>query len=112
MTRKMIDDAVAKITDEMMKIDDPLAQGIEEHLTEICTDANVAERILDPNKKLSEIHKKIYDEARKQANNGKTVMRSDIVFKMVDDYYGISIGTPPVKRPARTAAKINAMDLL
>ena len=30
------DRAIAKITDEMMKLEDPIAQGVEEHLTDIC----------------------------------------------------------------------------
>lgn len=49
----MINKAIAKITDEMMKINDPVAQGIEEYLTGICTSISVAEKLLDPQKTLS-----------------------------------------------------------
>ena len=48
----MIDKAIAKITEEMMKLDDPLAMGIEEHLTEICKNDYVAGKLLDPAKSL------------------------------------------------------------
>ena len=34
------DQAIAKITNEMMQLKDPIAQGVEEHLTEICTNDN------------------------------------------------------------------------
>ena len=41
----MIDKAIEKLTKEMMKLNDPFAQAIEEHLTEICTSDAVAEKI-------------------------------------------------------------------
>ena len=62
----MINKAIAKITDEMMKMDDPLAQMIEEHLTKMCTTQSIAEKLLDPGKTLEGIHKKIWDEARRR----------------------------------------------
>ena len=100
----MIDKAIAKITDEMMKIDTPLAQGIEEHLTGICKSEAVAEKILNPEKKLSDICKKVTDEARKRAKGGVAYIPPEEVFRMVDEYYGI--GT---ERPKE---HIDIMDLL
>lgn len=41
----MIDKAIAKLTEEMMKTDDPAIRAIEEHLTKRCTSAAVAEKL-------------------------------------------------------------------
>lgn len=100
----MIDKAIAKITDEMMKIDTPLSQGIEEHLTGICKSEGVAEKILNPEKKLSDICKKVTDEARKRAKGGVAYIPPEEVFRMVDEYYGI--GAAPAK------GHIDIMDLM
>lgn len=100
----MIDKAIAKITDEMMKIDTPLAQGIEEHLTEICKNETVAQKLLDPEKKLADICRTVTDEAEKRAKNGVAYIPPDEVFQMVDEYYGI--GTAPAKE------RIDIMDLM
>ena len=48
----MIDKAIAKITEEAMELDTPLAIGIEEHLTEICKNDYVAGKLLNPAKSL------------------------------------------------------------
>lgn len=100
----MIDKAIAKITDEMMKIDTPLAQGIEEHLTGICKSKAVAEKILNPEKKLADICKTVTGEAKKRAKSGVAYIPPDEVFRMVDEYYGI--GAAPAKE------RIDIMDLL
>lgn len=101
----MIDKAIAKITGEMMKIDTPLAIGIEEHLTEVCKSENVAEKLLDEGKSLKACCDKVTAEARKRAKNNVYAFPSDEVYAMVDEYYGI----PNVPEPAK---KINVMDLL
>lgn len=104
----MINKAIAKITDEMMKMDDPLAQLIEEHLTEVCKTDRVAERLLDPNKSLKEVHKKVWDEARKRKGKGNGVyIPEPEIYAMVDKYYGITAGTQ-----APAAKTINVMDLI
>lgn len=100
----MIDKAIAKITEEMMKIDTPLAQGIEEHLTEICKSEAVAEKILNPEKNLADICKTVTGEAKKRAKDGVAYIPPDEVFRMVDEYYGI--GTASAKE------RIDIMDLL
>lgn len=101
----MINKAIAKITDEMMKIDTPLAIGIEEHLTEICKSENVAAKLLDKGKSLKTCCDQVTAEARKRAKNGVAYISPSEVFTMVDDYYGISNTPEPAK-------KINVMDLL
>lgn len=101
----MIDKAIAKITGEMMKIDTPLAIGIEEHLTEVCKSENVAEKLLDEGKSLKACCDKVTAEARKRAKNNVYAFPSDEVYAMVDEYYGISNVPEPAK-------KINVMDLM
>lgn len=101
----MIDKAIAKITGEMMKIDTPLAIGIEEHLTEVCKSENVAEKLLDEGKSLKACCDKVTAEARKRAKNNVYAFPSEEVYAMVDEYYGISNAPEPAK-------KINVMDLM
>ena len=101
----MIDKAIAKITGEMMKIDTPLAIGIEEHLTEVCKSENVAEKLLDEGKSLKACCDKVTAEAKKRAKKGVAYIPPQEVFAMVDEYYGIS----NVHEPAQ---KINVMDLM
>ena len=48
----MIDKAIAKLTQEMMEANDPVIQMIEEHLTEVCTTDEIAEKILAEGKTL------------------------------------------------------------
>ncbi|MBR6254038.1 MAG: hypothetical protein IKR22_01260 [Clostridiales bacterium] len=104
----MIDKAIRKITDEMMKLNDPLAQGIEEYLTGICTTDSVAARILDPGKSLQEIHGKIWDAARKRKKGNCAYIPPEEVYQMVRSYYGIDTESRE-QRPHRT---VNVLDLL
>ncbi|MDO5415268.1 MAG: Cas9 inhibitor AcrIIA9 family protein [Bacillota bacterium] len=101
----MINKAIAKITDEMMKIDTPLAIGIEEHLTEACRNENVAAKLLDNSKSLKVCCDKVTAEARKRAKNNVYAFPAEEVYAMVDEYYGISNVHEPAQR-------INVMDLL
>ena len=103
-----IDDAIRKITDEAMKINDPVAQGIEEYLTDICTNETVADRLLDPGKNLAEIHKRIWDEAKKRKKGNCAYIPSEEVFQMVRKYYGIQTE----KREERSREKVDILDLL
>lgn len=100
----MIDKAIKQITEEMMELDTPLAQGIEEHLTEKCTSEAVAEKLLGSGKSLKEICGKVTAEAKKRAKGGVAYIPPEEVFRMVDDYY--EIGSAP-KRD-----HIDVMDLL
>ena len=101
----MINKAIAKITDEMMKMDDPLAQMIEEHLTKMCTTQSIAKKLLDPGKTLEGIHKKIWDEARKRQKGNGAFIPDQELYDMVDEYYNIA-------GPAAQADSINVLDLL
>ena len=104
----MIDKAIARITEEMMKIDDPLAVMIEENLTAACTNDFVANRLLSPDKTLKEICDQIYDKAKKKANGKSGLYWPDEdVITMAKEYYGInnvSAGTG--------SEKIDILDLI
>ena len=102
----MIDKAIKKITDEMMKIDDPLAQMVEEHLTGECTTPAVAEALLAPGKSLQELHKQIWDEARKRKKGNGAYIPDEEIYQMADDYYGIG------KTGHDDHNTINVLDLL
>ena len=105
----MINKAIAKITDEMMKINDPVAQGIEEYLTGICTSISVAEKLLDPQKTLSGACSKVWDEAKKRKTGNCAYIPQEEVYAIVRKYYGIETGPA---RQAKQQTKINVMDLL
>lgn len=98
----MINEAIERITNEMMKLKDPLVQMIEEHLTEICINDHVAEKLLQEDKTLSELKSKIWSEAGRRRNgNGAHIPDSEI-YEMAEAYYGI---TEDVKSmiPGKTA---------
>ena len=101
----MINRAIARITDEMMKIDDPLAQMLEEHLTEVCTNEQTAEKLLDPGKTLKELHEKVWNEAKNRRKGNGAYIPDKEILQMAEDYYGIQQKAAPAKR-------INALDLL
>lgn len=85
----MIDKAIAKITEEMMKINDPLAQMVEEHLTGICSSEPVARKLLAPEKSLKELHGQIWDEAKKRRKGNGAYIPDEEIYQMADEYYGI-----------------------
>ena len=86
----MIDKAIAKITDEMMKIDTPHAVAIEEYLTDICTTEAVAVKLLDESKSLKGFLKQLLDEAKKRKKGDVAYIAPDEVWEMVEAYYGIT----------------------
>lgn len=86
----MIDKAIGKITDEMMKIGTPLSRFVEEHLTEICKNEEVAEKLLAEDKSLKEICKKIEDAARKVMVGNQAQIPDAEVLQMARDYYEIT----------------------
>lgn len=99
----MINKAIAKITEEMMKLNNPLAQAIEEHLTGLCTDEETATKLLADGKSLKNCCDSIRDEAKKRAKDRVAYIPPEEVFKMARDYYGIE---------EKTTKKIDVLDLL
>ena len=104
----MIDKAIAKITDEMMKSKDPNILRIEEYLTAKCKSAEVAEKILNPDKTLKGALKVLRKEAEKRAYDGMTIMDGQEGFEMIDKYFGIS----DIKESESKREKIDILDLL
>lgn len=82
--------AIAKITDEMMKLEDPIAQGVEEHLTEICTTDAIAEKLLAPEKSLKGATDMLWAEAKKRKKGNSAYIPPAEAYAMVDEYYGIN----------------------
>ncbi|MBQ6455686.1 MAG: hypothetical protein IJJ31_00990 [Mogibacterium sp.] len=107
----MKDKAIAKITEEAMAINDPVAFGIEEHLTEICTNDTVARKILAEDKSLKAIYDKVWAEARKRRTGGKNCVfiPPAEVYAMIDEYYGIHEQAAPSRRSDPN--KVDVLDL-
>lgn len=107
----MKDKAIAKITEEAMKIDDPMAFAIEEHLTERCTSNAVAQKLLAEDKNLKAAYDLIWSEAKKRRKGNCAYIPPEEVFAMVDRYYGLDqIGNKAQK--TEHADKVNILDLL
>ena len=94
----MIDKAIAKLTEEMMKTDDPAIRAIEEHLTERCTSTAVAEKLLDA----------MRAEAKKRAVDGVGLIPPDEGFRIVEGYFGIS----EIRETKHEQDNINILDLI
>lgn len=82
--------AIAKITDEAMKINTPTAIGIEEHLTQLCKTDECASKLLNESKTLKDCIQHCTAKARPQAKGNVAMITSDEVYKWVNEYYGIN----------------------
>lgn len=90
-----IDEAIAKITAEAMEMGNPYATFIEEHLTEICTNDRVAEKLLAKDKSLKEHIEDVINQMREKAKKNKKgnvgcagISDSD-AYQKAEEYYGI-----------------------
>lgn len=106
----MTDKAIEKITKEAMEINDPVAFGIEEHLTGMCTTNTVAMKILEDDKKLKEIYDKVWSEARKRRKGNCAYIPPEEVYAMVDEYYGLN--NKVTNRQRSSADRANVLDLI
>ena len=106
----MIQQAIAKINTEMQKApNDTFLEAIGQHVIDaITTEAN-AEAVMNERKTLAGAVKEVTDAARKQAVNGRTAMRDDAVFGIVDKYFGIT-DAPQSVAPANKAVAVNITD--
>jgi len=109
----MINKAIAKITDEMMKLNHPFVNFIEEHLTSICTNEKVAEKLLNENRTLKEFLEKQESDMKKIAQKSGTGhqsagMSDTDFYARAEEYYGI---TEEDKQTKRTAVKSNVIDM-
>ena len=89
----MIDQAIAHITEQMMaEGEDPLAIFIEEHLTRICINTEVAEKLLAPEKSVKKCAAMLWDEAKNRRKNNAAYIPDDEMHGLIDSYYGIRQG--------------------
>ena len=99
----MINKAIEKLTKEMMKMNDPFAQAIEEHLTGICTNEHTAERILQEGKSLKGACDEIRSKARKGARGGVVIVSDVDAYRIAEEYFGIE---------KRSAGMVNVLELI
>ncbi len=120
---ELIDKAIAHITEQAMEIKHPFATFIEEHLTNICTTEDIANKLLDESKDLKEFCKNQLDEMREEARKGGTGLQGaglpDAEFyRRVENYYNINIvnvsNSNNIVKPVTKSDKkiVNIMDLL
>ena len=108
----MKDKAIAKITEEAMKIDDPVAFAIEEHLTQLCTSNTVAEKLLAEDKSLKQAYDNVWAEARKRKKGNCAYIPPEEDYEMVDKYYGLDqTGRKLAKKQEPAADRIDVLDL-
>jgi len=106
----MKDKAIAKITDEAMKINDPMAFAIEEHLTSLCTSNAVAAKLLAEDKSLKQAYDNIWAEAKKRKKGNCAFIPPEEVYAMVDEYYGLDqLGGKTHK--TEHADRVNVLDM-
>lgn len=86
----MIDQAIAHITEQMMKLNQPLVQMIEEHLTTICTTNAVAEKLLNKEKTLKELSDQIWKEAEKRKKGNGAFIPDKEISEIAENYFGIT----------------------
>jgi len=96
--------AIEKLTKEMMKMNDPVAQAIEEHLTGICTSDTVAAKILQEGKSLKGACDSIREVAKKNAVGGVGAVSDEDAYRMAEEYYEIN--------RAEKHETLNVLDLL
>lgn len=112
--RVLIDNAIAHITEQMMKDERPAIRVIEEHLTSICTTEAIARKLLAEDKTLDGAYRSIEDEARKQPrSNGGVCIDPYTGFAIVETYYGITEDDKSDKPLASKERKVvDIMDLI
>ena len=82
--------AIAKITDEMMKLEDPIAQGVEEHLTDICTNDIIAGKILSKEKTVKGACEALWEAARKRKKGNSAYIAPEEACAIIEEYFGIN----------------------
>lgn len=107
----MKDKAIAKITQEAMAINDPIAFAIEEHLTEKVTSDAAALLILAEDKSLKKIYDNIWAEAKKRRKGNCAFIPPEEVYDIIDKYYGLEqLGAKASKR--ESANRVDILDLI
>ena len=102
----MINKAIAHITDQAMKAGDELSRFLEEHLTEICTNERIAEKLLNEEKTLKEINDQMWAKAEKRRKGNFAGIDSRELYDMLESYYEI---TEADKQHNRQKSKSNTV---
>jgi len=108
----MINRAIERITEEMMKSQEPYIVAIEEHLTSICTTEAVAAKLLADGKTLAGAFGEVEKEARRRQKYQKACIVSTEAFQIIEDYYGITDDDKDGKVRMTRGAVIDITDLL
>ena len=86
-----IEKAIAHITKEMMKNQNNLTiVRIEEHLTNLCTNDNIAEKLLKDDKSLKGAVDAMMKKARNRTTGSCACLTDEEGFSIVEEYYGIT----------------------
>lgn len=111
---ELLDKAIAHITEQAMKLDEQLTYMIEEHLTNICTTEQVANKLLDEEKTLEKLNKDIWNLASKRKKGNGAHIPDAEIFEISEKYYGITEEDKNIKTVNKRQDKkiVNIMDLL
>lgn len=120
MGSNMCDEAIKKLTEEMMaNKNDHLILMLEEYLVGVCTTDEVAGKILQGDRSLKEISKKLWERASSNISGRGAYIPDLICFEVAEKYFGITKGDKE-KEPAsvprvdvsKRAKIIDILDLL
>ena len=106
--KMIINDAIAKITEEALKINNPAVTAVEEFLTDHCKTEEYAKALLNPKKNLKGCWDEITKKAREKAANNTAVLSAEEVFNIAEKYFDIT-ETPHISYASKV---VNILDVL
>lgn len=104
----MINEAIAKITEEALAINNPAVTAIEEYLTDNCKTDEYAKALLNQEKTLKGCWDEITKKAREKAVNNTAVLSAEEVFNIAEKYFDIT-ETPHISYASKV---VNILDVL
>lgn len=108
----MINKAISHLAEQMMKNQEAYIVAIEEHLTNICTNEKIAQKLLAEGKTVDGAFNAMKKKAEKAAKNGSACFRDEEGFQIVEEYYGITEEDKGARRSVGSAKIIDITDLL
>lgn len=105
----MINEAIKKITRETENKKHLIA--LEEHLTSICNE-KIAPKILREDKHIAEAFKRIREYARSKAEGNVAVLEDEEVYKILEEYYGITEEDKTTQASAPDELSVSIEDFL
>lgn len=91
-----IDAAIARLTEECKDKDHLIP--FEEYLTSICTNEDIADKILNPKKQLEKCFDTMKNIAKKRAVNGCAYIPPEEGYEIIRDYYDIGNKEPETEQ--------------